>query len=85
MPPLKDWTEVRAGQGGSGHSSCSDSPMSLGSPAFGLSLALALKVRTQPVTSSTFGGREELPRSTMEEEQEEMDATESDDTDQAKD
>ena len=73
------------GQGESGHSSCSDSPMSLGSPALGSSLALALKVRTPPVTPSTFGGWEELPRSTVEEEEEEMDATESDDADQAKD
>ena len=72
------------GQGGSGHSSCSDSPMSLGSPALGLSLALALKVRTRPVTPSTFGGREELPRSTVEEE-EEMDDADSDDANQAKD
>ena len=73
------------GQGGSGHSSCSDSPMSLGSPALGSSLALALKVHTRPVTPSTFGGRGELPRSTVEEEEEEMDAVESDDADQAKD
>ena len=73
------------GQGGSGRSSCSDSPMSLGSPAPGSSLALALKVCTWPVTPSTFGGREELPRSTVEEEEEEMDAAERDDADQAKD
>ena len=53
------------GQGGSGRSSCSDSPMSLGSPVPGSSLALALKVRTRPVTPSTFGGREGLPRSTV--------------------
>ena len=72
------------GQGGSGRSSCSDSPMSLGSPALGSSLALALKARTRPVTPSTFGRREEWPRSTVEEE-EEMDATESDDANQAKD
>ena len=55
------------GQGGSGRSSCSDSPMSLGSLALGSSLALALKVRTRLVTPSTFGGWEELPRSTVEE------------------
>ena len=73
------------GQGGSGHSSCPDSPMLLGSLALGSSLALVLKVRTWPVTPSTFGGREELPRSTVEEEEEEMDAAESDDADQAKD
>ena len=68
------------GQGGSGHSSCSDSPMSLGSPAVGSSLALALKVRTHLGTPSTFSGREELPRGAVEEEEEEMDATENDDT-----
>ena len=37
------------GQGRSGHSSCSDSPMSLGSPVPGSSLALALKVHTRLV------------------------------------
>ena len=73
------------GQGGSGRSSCSDSPMSLGSPALGSSLVLALKPCTWPVTPSMFGGREELPRSTMDEEEEEMDAAESNNADQAKD
>ena len=67
------------GQGGSGHSSCSDSPLSLGSPAVGSSLTLALKVRTRLGTPSTFSGWEELPRGTVEEEEEEMDATENDD------
>ena len=60
-------------------------PMSLGSPAPGLSLWLALKVCTRPVTPSTFGIREGLPRSTVEEDEEEMDAAGSDDTDQAQD
>ena len=73
------------GQGGSGPSSCSDSPMSLGSPVPGSSLGLALKVRTQPVTPSTFGIWEGLPRSTVKEDEEEMDATGSDDADQAQD
>ena len=59
--------------------------MSLGSPALGSSLALALKVRTWPGTPSMFGRWEELPRGTVEEEEEEMDAAESDDTDQTKD
>ena len=59
--------------------------MSLGSLAPGSSLALALKVRTRPVTPSMFGGWEELPRSTVEEQEEEMDAAESDSADQAKD
>ena len=73
------------GQGGSGRSSCSDSPMSLGSPVAGSSLGLALKVRTRPVTPSTFGGRKGLPRSTVEEDEEEMDAAGSDNADQAQD
>ena len=72
------------GKSGSGRSSCSGSPMSLGSPAVGSSLALAIKVRTRPGTSSTFGGREELPRGAVEEE-EEMDTTENDDAEQAAD
>ena len=74
--------ELDRGQGGSGPSSCSDSPMSLGSPAPRSSLGLALKVRTRPVTPSTFGVWEGLPRSTVEEE---MDAAGSDDADQAQD
>ena len=72
------------GRGGSGRSSCSGSPMSLGSPAVGSSLALAIKARTRPGTPSTFGGWEELPRGVVEEE-EEMDATENDNADQATD
>ena len=71
------------GKGGSGHSSCSGSPMSLGSPAVGSSLALAIKARTHPGTPSVFGGWEELPRGAIEEE-EEMDAVENDDADQTK-
>ena len=73
------------GQGGSGRSSCSGSPMSLGSPAVGSSLPLALKVHTRPGTPLTFGRWEELPRDAVEEEEEEMDAVENDDADQAKD
>ena len=73
------------GQGRSGPSSCSDSPMSLGSPVPGSSLGLVLKVRTRPVTPSMFGVWEGLPRSTVEEDEEEMDATGSDDTNQAQD
>ena len=79
--PLQDWTEVRLGQG----VAHADSSMSLGSPALGSSLVLALKVRTHPGTPSTFGGQEELPRGAVEEEEEEMDAAENDDADQAKD
>ena len=48
-------------------------------------LGLALKVHTRPVTPSTFGGREGLPRSTVEEEEEEMDAAGSDDANQVQD
>ena len=59
--------------------------MSLGSPAPGLGLGLALKVRTWLVTPSTFGVWEGLPRSTVEEDEEEMNAVGSDDTDQAQD
>ena len=59
--------------------------MSLGSPVPGSALALALRVRTRLVTPSTFGGWEGLPGSTVEEEDEEMDATGSDDADQAQD
>ena len=70
------------GKGGSGHSSCSGNPMSLGSPAVGSSLALAIKVRTRLRTPSTFGGWEGLPRGAIEEE-EEMDAAENDDANQA--
>ena len=65
------------GKGGSGCSSCSGSPMSLGSPAVGSSLAI--KVHARPGTPSMFGGREELPRGAVEEEEEEMDTTENDD------
>ena len=72
------------GKGGSGRSSCSGSPMLLESPAVGSSWALAIKVHTHPGTPSTFGGREELPRGAVEEE-EEMDAAENDDTEQATD
>ena len=59
--------------------------MSLGSPVPGSSLGLALKVHTRPVTPSIFGVGEGLPRSTMEEDEEEMDTHKSDNTDQAQD
>ena len=49
------------GQGGSGHSSCSGSLMSLGSPAPGSALALALKVRTRLVTPLTFADGKGCP------------------------
>ena len=71
------------GKGGSGHSSCFGSPMSLGSLAVGSSLAI--NVHTCPGTPLTFSRREELPRGAVEEEEEEMDTAENDDADQAKD
>ena len=57
---------------GSGWSSCSDSPMSLGSPAVSSSLALALKVCARAATPALFDTRE----SSLEEssDEEEMDA-----------
>ena len=73
------------GKGGSGRSSCSGSPMSLGSLAVGSGLALAIKVCTHSETPSTFGGWGELTRGAVEEEEEEMDAAETNDTDQARD
>ena len=57
--------------------------MSLGSPAVGLSLAI--KVHTRPGTPSMFSRWDELPRAAVEEEEEEMDTTENDDANQAKD
>ena len=63
------------GQSRSERSSCSRSPMSLGSPAGTTSLALALKVRTHLVMPTMFGSREEPPRDGN---KEEMDAAEDD-------
>ena len=58
---------------GSGRSSCSDSPMSLGSPAVSSSLALVLKVRAQPAMPALFDTRKESEEESSDEE--EMDAT----------
>ena len=69
----------------SGRSSCSGSPMSLGSVAVMSSLALALKVCNHPGTPSAFGRWEELPRTAVEEEDEDMDTVEDDDADQTED
>ena len=69
------------GRSRSEHSSCSRSPMSLGSPAGTMSLALALKVRTCPVTPAMFSSREEPPR---DDDEEEMDIT-GDDTKEKED
>ena len=56
-------------------SSYSGSPMSLGSPAGMVSLTLALRVHTYPVTPAIFSSRGEPPAHDIEEE---MDATEDD-------
>ena len=55
--------------------------MLLGSPAGTVSLALALRVRTHPVTPMTFSSRREPPAHDIEEE---MDAAE-DDAEEEKD
>ena len=68
VPPVID-----RGARGSGWSSCSDSPMSLGSPAISSSLAIALKVHARAVTPALFDTREELSEESNDEE--EMDAT----------
>ena len=65
------------GQGRSERSSCSGSPMSLGSLALTSSLTLTLKVRTHLATPLMFSGREE-PSRNSDEEEEEMDVTEDD-------
>ena len=62
-------------------SSYSGSPMSLGSPAGMVSLAIALRVRTHPVTPVISSSRREPPAHDVEEE---MDATD-DDADEEKD
>ena len=62
-------------------SSYSGSPMSLGSPAVTVSLALALKVRTHLVTPVIFSSRREPPAHDVEEE---MDTVE-DDAEEEKD
>ena len=71
-------------QGRSGHSSCSGSPMSLGSLAVASSLTLALKVRACLPTPSMFGGRVEPVRSSVKEE-EEMDTVKDNDAEQIED
>ena len=62
-------------------SSYSGSPMSLGSPAGTVSLTIALRVRTHPVTPMISSSRREPPAHDIEEE---MDATD-DDADEEKD
>ena len=58
-----------------GGSSCSGSPMSLGSPAVTSSLVAALKVCAQPAMPAMFGNKEELSEGSN---KEEMDATDED-------
>ena len=66
---------LNQGRSKSEHSSYSGSPMSLGSPAGTMSLELALKVRTRPVTPMIFSSRREPPAHDV---KEEMDAMEDD-------
>ena len=73
--PVNNLVAARIGHGtrGSGQSSCSDSPMSLGSPAISLSIGMALRIQARAVTLVLFESEE----SSAEEEghEEEMDAT----------
>ena len=73
--PVKSSTPPGIGRGvrGSGWSYCSDSPMSLGSPAVSSSLALALKVHARAAMPALFDAREESEEESSSEE--EMDAT----------
>ena len=64
---------ISHGAKGSGWSSCSNSPMSLGSPAVSSSLALALNVRAWAATPDLFDAREESSEDSSD--KEEMDAT----------
>ena len=59
--PVKSLAPPGIGRGarGSGLSSCSDSPMSMGSPAVTSSLALALKVRTRAPTPALLDAEKE--------------------------
>ena len=72
---------LHKGHSRSERSSYSGRPMSLGSPAGTVSLALALKVRAHPVTPVSFSSRRESPAHNVEEE---MNATE-DDAEEQKD
>ena len=60
---------ISHGAKGLGQSSCSDSPMSLGSPAVSSSLALALKVRARAATSALFNTRKESSEESSDEEE----------------
>ena len=66
---------LNQGHSRSERSSYSRSPMSLGSPAGTVSLALALKVHTHPVMPTIFSSRREPPAHDIEEE---MDTVEDD-------
>ena len=63
---------VSCGARGSGWSSCSDSPMSLGSPAVSSSLALALKVRARAPTPALLDAKKESSEESSDDE--DMDA-----------
>ena len=64
---------IAHGARGSGLSSCSDSPMSMGFPAVTSSLALALKVHTQAPTLALLDAEKESLKESSDEE--DMDAT----------
>ena len=72
---------LNQGRSRSERSSYSGSPISLGSPAGMVSLALALKVRAHPVMPTIFSSRRESPAHDVEEE---MDTAE-DDAEEEKD
>ena len=72
--PVKSSAPPGIGHGarGSGLSSCSDSPMSMGSPAITSSLTLALKARTRAPTPASLDARKESSEESSNEE--DMDA-----------
>ena len=59
---------ISCGARGSGLSSCSDSPMSMGSPAVTSSLELALKVHTWESTLALLNAKKELSEESSNEE-----------------
>ena len=73
--PVKSSALPGIGRGAtvSGQSSCSDSPMSLGSPAITSSLTLALKVRARALTPALLDARTDSSEDSSDEE--DMDAT----------
>ena len=77
--PVKSLAPPGIGHGArvSGQSSCSDSPMSLGSPAITSSLALALKVRARvPMPALLDDAKTDSSSEDSSSDEEDMDATE---------